>query len=401
MKTLAVLGGGSPYTLQLCEQLASSPMAGEAWELRLQGRNQAVTSQIAHFAQSRLPRWKVSHDTTAQRVLDGADYVVHQARYGGLEGRHEGESLGRALGVAADETLGPSGLLAAIRCLPYIAELAELLQRFCPQAWVLNITNPLSLTTSQLFLQGHARCIGICELPTVTQRQIAARLNLPYEQLQWAYTGLNHRGFLHDLTHAGQPVLPRLVSLLKSQSFTGFDAALIEELQAVPTKYFRLLVSTKVEENHRSTQLVDLRTEILKQLEQAPLRYPPALEQRPMPWYELAVVPMLEALSGARQPCVLPINLCADDGMTREFLATVSCGTVNDDLPHAPPPTAVAKWMQVFEAHEASSLSACLDPTGANIEAAFAADPLMANRDLKAAVATFQTYLSGDAHGHA
>ena len=401
MKSLAVLGGGSPYTLQLCEQLAGSRLAGEAWELRLQGRNQDVTSQIAHFAQSRLPGWKVSYDTAAQRVLDGADYVVHQARYGGLEGRHEGESLGRALDTAADETLGPSGLLAAIRCMPYIAELAELLHRFCPQAWVLNITNPLSLTTSQLFLQGHSRCIGICELPRVTQRQIAARLQLPHEQLQWTYTGLNHRGFLHNLTHAGQPVLPRLLSLMESQSFTGFDAALIEELQAIPTKYFRLLVTSKVEDNNRSTQLVDLRAEALKQLEQVPLRYPPALEQRPMPWYEHAVVPMLEALSGARHSCVLPVNLCAANGITREFLATVSTGSVNHDLPRTAPPPAVARWMEVFEAHEAASLSACLAPTGENIEAAFAADPLMASRDLKAAVATFQTYLTGDAHGHA
>lgn len=401
MKTLAVLGGGSPYTLQLCEQLAGTRLAGEAWELRLQGPNQTITSQIANFAQSRLPGWRVSYGTTVQRALDGADYIVHQARYGGLQGRQEGESLGRALGAAADETLGPAGLLAAIRSMPYIAELAELLQRFCPQAWILNITNPLSLTTSQLFLHDHSRCIGICELPTVTQRQIAAHLQLPHEQLQWAYTGLNHRGFLHDLTHAGQPILPRLLSLLESQLFTGFNAPMIEELQAVPTKYFHLLVTSKVKDNHRATQLMDLRVEILKQLKQAPLRYPPALKQRPMPWYEHAVVPMLEALSGGRPSCVLPVNLCTSDGITREFLATVSSDGVNDDLLRTPPSPAVARWMAIFEAHEAASLSACIDPTGENIGAAFAADPLMVSRDLKAAVATFQTYLKGDVHGHA
>lgn len=401
MKTLAVLGGGSPYTLQLCEQLAATALANETWELRLQGRNQAVTSRIAHFAQSRLPAWKVSHHTCALPVLDGADYIVHQARYGGLEGRQEGESLGRSLAAPADETLGPAGLLAAIRCMPYIAELADLLQRLCPQAWMLNITNPLSLTTSQFFLQGHSRCIGICELPTVTQQQIATFLQLPCNQLQWAYTGLNHRGFLHDLSHAGQSVLPHLLSLLEHQLLNGFDAALIEELQAVPTKYFRLLITSKVEDNHRSTQLVNLRAEVLEQLEQAPLRYPPALEQRPMPWYEHAVVPMLEALSGVRPPCVLPVNQCTSDGITREFLATVSADAVNDDLPRTPPPPAIGRWMQVFETHEAASLSASLDPTVENIKNAFAADPLMASRDLKADTAIFQTYLTGDAYGHA
>lgn len=401
MKTLVVLGGGSPYTLELCQQLAATRLVNETWELRLQGRNHAVTSRIAHFAQSRLPGWKVSHDSCPQRVLDGADFVVHQARYGGLEGRHEGEALGRALGAPADETLGPAGLLAAIRCMPYIAELADQLQRLCPQAWVLNITNPLSLTTSQLFLHGHSRCIGICELPTVTQRQIAARLQLPYSQLQWAYTGLNHRGFLHNLTHEGQPVLPRLLSLLESQSLTGFTASLIAELQAVPTKYFRLLLTSNVADNHRSTQLVNLRAEVLEQLEQAPLRYPSALEQRPMPWYEHAVVPLLESLSGVRPSCVLPVNLCAGDGITREVLATVGTGVVKDDLPRTTPPPAIARWMKVFETHEVASLSACLDPTVKNIQAAFAVDPLMRSRDLKADVATFQTHLAGDTHGHA
>jgi 6-phospho-beta-glucosidase len=401
MKTLVILGGGSPYTLQLCEQLAKSRLGDEPWQLRLQGRNPTVTAQIARYARARLPSWKVSNATTAQAVLEGADYVIHQARYGGLDGRHKGESLGRALGVAADETLGPAGLLAAIDCKLHIAELATLLQCYCPDAWVLNITNPLSITTSLFFLHNHPRCIGICELPTVTQHQIAAHLGLPHKHLQWAYTGFNHRGFLHDLRFNGQTVLPRLLSILGKQDLMGINSTLIEELEAVPTKYFRLLMSSKVDDNDRSTELADLRTQILEQLQETPLRYPPALEQRQMPWYEHAVVPLLGALSGSRQPCVMPVNLCGSDGITREFLATVNTDGVNENLPRHPPPHAVEKWMETFHKHETASLSACLDPVPEKIKAAFATDPLMGGCKLKTAVSTFQTYLAGNAHEHA
>lgn len=401
MKTLVILGGGSPYTLQLCEQLAMSQLGGEPWQLRLQGRNSTVTAQITRYAEARLPGWKVSHATTAQSVLEGADFVIHQARYGGLEGRHSGESLGRALGVAADETLGPAGLLAAIRCKPHIAELATLLHRYCPEAWVLKITNPLSLTTSLFYLHDHPRCIGICELPTVTQYQIATVLELPHEQLNWAYSGLNHRGFLHDINFNGQTVLPQLLSLLSGQDLMGITATIIEELDAVPTKYFKLLVSSKVDHNDRSTQLAHLRTQILEQLHEAPLRYPSALEQRQMPWYEHAVIPILCALSGSRPACVIPINLSDKNGITREYLSSVSNDSINNDLPHHPPPHAVAKWMEIFLEHESASLSACLDPVPKKIKAAFTADPLMAHCEIKAAVSTFQTYLTDDAYGHA
>jgi 6-phospho-beta-glucosidase len=181
----------------------------------------------------------------------------------------------------------------------------------------------------------------------------------------------------------------------------GIDAALIEELEAVPTKYFKLLVSSKVDKNDRSTQLANLRTQVLEQLQEAPLLYPPALEQRQMPWYEHAVVPMLGALSGSRQPCEIPVNLCAADGITREFLAVVKTDSVNNALPQLPPSHAVAKWMDAFHEHESASLSACQDPVPEKIEAAFAADPLMARRGLKTAVSIFQTYLAGNAYEHA
>ena len=229
MKRITIVGGSSPYTVELCEQLRRSRLADWAFELVLHGRTPAALEAVARYARGALVGWKV-RTSQALEALQGAHLVIHQPRYGGSAARARGERLASRLGLPADETLGPAGLLAALEITPHIQRFCSILRQACPDAWVINMSNPASLSTSIFALGGQARCIGVCELPMLTRRRIAEFLDVPPPSLEWSYAGFNHRGFLFDLRVDSRPVLDTLLRRLDASGLMGIPTDVIERL---------------------------------------------------------------------------------------------------------------------------------------------------------------------------
>src|SRR5262245_60495531 len=115
-RRLTILGGSSPSTIALLMLL---PVAG-ARLASLSGRTADSPRGVAGVGRRIMSGAGGSVRWTADLAdaLDGANFVVHQIRYGGLAGRANDESLAAAIGLPADETLGPSGLQSAIRMAP-------------------------------------------------------------------------------------------------------------------------------------------------------------------------------------------------------------------------------------------------------------------------------------------
>src|SRR5688500_18230970 len=163
---LVVLADGSPCTVGLVEAIASSRLRYSPQELVLYGRSQARLAMVRTYAHSRLTPfgWSVVATTGIRRALIGATFVLHQIRYGGHGWRDEDERLASSCGAPIDETLGPGALQSAVCSAPCIVRLARNLRELCPNAWVLNLTNPLSVTTAILARHGIDKCVGVCEL---------------------------------------------------------------------------------------------------------------------------------------------------------------------------------------------------------------------------------------------
>lgn len=215
---VAVLGGSSPFTCAFFEALADQKVLPEYCHVMLHGRDELSTALVAARGARVLgDAASVAGTTDLLRALDGATIVVHQVRYHGLEGREEDERLAARIGVAHDETLGPGGLVAAMRLSGALSTLSIQLARHCPDAVVMNLTNPLSISTS-LLAAGRAvpggPVVGICELPLVTATKAASVVGRSVHDVQWSYSGLNHRGFVHDLRHDGRDLLPELIARL-------------------------------------------------------------------------------------------------------------------------------------------------------------------------------------------
>jgi 6-phospho-beta-glucosidase len=345
--------------------------------LGLYGRNRSRLNLVGRYAEAHLGAlgWTVQTTTRCAEALSDATCVIHQIRYGGMVGRVADEHLAESHGVPADETLGPAGLAAALRMVPALHDLSGLIGRSCPDAWVLNLTNPLSIATAVLSRDGVQRCVGLCELPWYTLRQACGILGLPAEEVQWSYSGLNHRGFIHELVYQGRDYLTALPGLLGESRLGGIEAAEIEELAAIPLKYFQLLRRRGTAGGGRAKYLLRLQADLLTEMQASVSRSPPSLTKRYLEWYPGAVVPMLAALAAGDGRSEV-MNVWRADDLAWEVRVQVFARRYAV-LPVPQPSEAVRRWLEIFAVHERAVLDAALDPTRERIENALAADPVV------------------------
>jgi 6-phospho-beta-glucosidase len=380
---IVVLGGGSPFTAGLVDALAAEGAPAPA-QLILYGRTPTTLDLVVDHARAALAPsgWRVAGTVDLRHALAGADVVVNQIRFGGLAGRRRDERVAADLGVPADETLGPAGLAAAIRIAPGHRDLARAVTQSCPDALVLNLTNPLSCSTALLHGSGVQRIAGLCELPLVTAQEVSRILGVPLAEVEWAYAGLNHRGFIHRFEHRGRDLIAELPDRLGDRSIGGVTAAEIASVGAIPMKHFALFRPPLTTSSSRVEILRRLRRTIVEELRADPTRSPPSLRERSQPWYPLAVVPMLSAVTDPA-PRRLVVNLPSADGIVREMHAAVSVAGIVPE-PVLPVPQALARRLDRSTEHERRILAATADPTLATIRAALDADPLVPPPDVDA-----------------
>ena len=115
-----------------------------------------------------------------------------------------------AHGVVGQETVGPAGFAMAVRTIPPMVEYGRLTARLAPQAWFVNFSNPVSVVSQAVHQHSDARIIGICDTPTETFEDAAHALGLPPAACEYDYFGLNHLGWLREVTFQGEPQMARL-----------------------------------------------------------------------------------------------------------------------------------------------------------------------------------------------
>jgi 6-phospho-beta-glucosidase len=372
---LVILGGSSPFTVELINQFARKSFK-QAYHLVLCGRNDVQLDLVGNYARHHLIKegWFVENHTDLDNALDGADMIIHQNRYGGQQGRLEDERFAEEFGFTADETLGPCGLKSAIRMAPGLMALAGKVVALCPDAILINLTNPLSIAVSILQCRGVKKVLGICELPVATFEKVAETIGLPAAQINWDYAGLNHRGFIYNLSFEGKNLFPAFLEKISITGFNGFTRAEIEELGAVPLKYFHLFSRSRRAEG-RALQVKSIGDSIIGELSLKNYVSPESLKDRNMDWYEKGVIPLLNALNSPN-PQPLVINQANESGLTVENKALVSRKII-EITRSGQTPVKVLKWTKIFMEHEKAVLKAALTPDPRHIREALEPDPLL------------------------
>jgi 6-phospho-beta-glucosidase len=167
----------------------------------------------------------------SQAALDGADYIITTIRVGREYGRVQDEKIALRQGVLGQETTGAGGFAMAMRSIPALLQYARLAEKYAPQAWMFNFTNPAGLVTQALHRQGFTRSVGICDSANLAQYDTARWFGIAPSQVRTEVFGLNHLSWASKIWVDGRDVLPELLanpSFCAGSSLQVFDPALLE-----------------------------------------------------------------------------------------------------------------------------------------------------------------------------
>ncbi|HHY12806.1 MAG TPA: 6-phospho-beta-glucosidase [Firmicutes bacterium] len=253
MKTikLAVIGGGSSYTPELVDGLIKRWQNKEFLTRQLalidipQGKQRMET--VAGFAGRMLAKagmpCEISTWAGLAPGLDGADFVISQIRVGGMKARWTDEHIPVRYGIAGQETTGPGGFACALRTIPVAVDIANHMQNHCPNAWLLNFTNPSGIVTEALIKHTQARVFGLCNVPIGIKMGIARALGIEPHRLSLDVSGLNHLSFVTGLYFDGRNIMdqvidsPLLEEYLDKIRAGRHLAYFVEDLNVIPGSY--------------------------------------------------------------------------------------------------------------------------------------------------------------------
>ena len=154
---------------------------------------------------------RISRTKDLSRALDGADFVIAQIRAGRLESRIQDEKIPLGYDLIGQETTGIGGFTNALRTIPQMDEIASAIERYAPDAWLVNFSNPSGIVTEFLLNHTPLKAVGLCNLPIGAQERIAKLLQLPMDQVRLETASLNHCGAITAVHVGGVNVLPGLL----------------------------------------------------------------------------------------------------------------------------------------------------------------------------------------------
>lgn len=242
---LCILGGGgfrTPYVYQALLRDQGSPRVDrialyDVDSARLSTMVRVLTELAHGFPDA--PRLEPTQDL--EEALTGSDFVFAALRVGGLEGRRCDEHVALEQGVLGQETTGPGGLSYAFRSVPVMVEMAKMVQRVAPEAYVMNFTNPAGIITEAMQSVLGDRVLGICDTPSGLGRRVAGLLGVDHTRIQMDYVGLNHLGWMRRVLFEGKDLLPEVLAdaarLELMEEGEVFGTEWIQALGAIPNEY--------------------------------------------------------------------------------------------------------------------------------------------------------------------
>jgi 6-phospho-beta-glucosidase len=251
---IVVIGGASTYTPELIDGLI-----GRAADLGLTTVTLVDPDDTRRTVVSAFCRRMVAHHGGQFVIHDTADrraalqrvpqYVITQLRVGGQSARHGDELLGRRHGLVGQETTGVGGFAKALRTIPIMLDIAADMRAFCPDALLVNFTNPAGIITEALVRHGGVKVIGLCNNAMTAQRGIAKTLAVDPATVQIEQVGLNHLNWIRRITVGGSDVtadiLTQRMDELRGSDGVHVPAELIGMLQALPSSYLDYFYLTK------------------------------------------------------------------------------------------------------------------------------------------------------------
>ena len=168
------------------------------------------------------------------KALPGAQFVILSILVGGYEAIEAEIDIPMKYGVsqAIGDTLTPGGIMRCLRTLPVQTAIAQHIMALCPDALVLNYTNPMSmLCEGMLNAAPSLNLVGLCHSVQSTTEQWAKRLNQSMTDVTFACAGLNHQAWITRFEANAEDQLPAIRELAVNPEVWRSDTSRMEYIK--------------------------------------------------------------------------------------------------------------------------------------------------------------------------
>lgn len=349
---IVTIGGGSSYTPELIEGFIkryNELPVRELWLVDIEDGKEKL--EIVGDLARRMVK-KAGVDIEIQTTLDRkealkkADFVTTQLRVGQLDARIKDESIPLSRGVIGQETNGAGGLFKALRTVPVILDIVNDIKELCPNAWLINFTNPAGIVSEAVFrYTDFKKYIGLCNVPIGMKKEVAKSLNIDSKRIDMDFAGLNHMVYGLNVRLDGIDITKEAVNKflennmsMKNIKNIKFNDEFIKSLGVIPCPYHRYYYKTAdmLESELSEFKEGKIRGQIVKELEAELFEVykdesldikPPQLEQRGGAYYSDAACNLITSIYNDKKDIqvVNTLNQGAISDFKDDEVVEVSC----------------------------------------------------------------------------
>jgi alpha-galactosidase len=239
---IGYVGGGSRgWAYTLINDLAQCPdLGGEVALYDVDNESARRNERFGNWVQERdgaVGEWTYTAVEDRAAALDGADFVVLSTQ------DPPAETMAHELDVPADygvyqsvgDTVGPGGIVRAMRTIPVYRDVAAAIREHCPDAWVINYTNPMTACVRALYEEFPGiNAVGCCHEVFHAQEHLAGLVadyldveRPPREAIDVTVAGINHFTWFTEASWRGRDLYPLIErhreSTISDRSFEPGD----------------------------------------------------------------------------------------------------------------------------------------------------------------------------------
>lgn len=242
---IAIIGSGSTYTPEIIEGFINKSKSVPISKLYLMDIDERKLNIVGALCQRMVKFAKLDCEVVLTQSLDealtGADFVMAQIRVGKLPARVLDEKIPLKYGLIGQETNGIGGFFKGLRTIPEILKITSRMEELCPNAWLINFSNPSGMIAEAVLNHSKIKMLGLCNVPINMIDSLKKRLNLEHAEVE--YVGLNHLTWITSIVADGKDYLQTAIKeginseAMKNIPASGFTPELIKTVGAIPSSY--------------------------------------------------------------------------------------------------------------------------------------------------------------------
>ena len=215
--SIVVAGGGSTFTpgivLMLLDNLDKFPIRQIKFYDNDAERQEIIAKACDVIIKEKAPDINFVYTTDPETAFTDVDFVMAHIRVGKYAMREKDEKIPLKHGVLGQETCGPGGIAYGMRSIGGVIELVDFMEKYSPNAWMLNYSNPAAIVAEATRrLRPNSKILNICDMPIGIEIRMAEMLGLESRKdMVIRYFGLNHFGWWTDIRDKhGKDLMPAL-----------------------------------------------------------------------------------------------------------------------------------------------------------------------------------------------